>query len=486
MSNLYKVDNQPEQAPALCVDLDGTLVRSDTLVETFISVLRNWAVLFRLPFWLFQGKARFKANLARHANLNASLLPYNDVLLKFLREQKKIGRYLVLATAANENIAKGINEHLHVFDEIFASDESKNLRGEVKAKALVERFGERGFSYIGNDKFDLPVWRRAFSGVLVNVPESVAKEAANLTQIERVISNQTNRWRALLKALRPHQWVKNLLVFVPIVTSGAFNDFNAILQSIIMFAAFCCTASAIYIINDLYDIDADRKHITKRKRPFASGTLSIIFGAGAAISLILFGFFIASMLHSIIPLFLLLSYCFFSIAYSVKLKTFPLVDVFTLALLYTLRLFSGGEATGYHVSFWLLAFSGFLFLSLACIKRVSELSVLVDLGEKQASRRGYTTDDALVLQMFGVASSFLSSLIVVFYINDHAAEIAYQNPHILWLLVPFLLFWQCRLWLSTTRGYMNEDPIVYTGKDWVSWLTLFIFILIITAAKVDI
>lgn len=246
------------KALPLCVDLDGTLVRTDTLVECFIAAIRNWSILLSIPFWLFQGKAKLKANLAFHGKVDASLLPYNDSLLDYLHEQRRSGRRLVLATAANRNIAIEINRHLNIFDEIIASDESRNLRGTEKAKALVERFGIKGFCYIGNDGADIPVWKCASSGILVNVSGRVEKEAANLTLIERRFYDKPRLLQVLFKELRPHQWLKNLLVFVPIITSGAFLGFFAILNAYMMFIAFCCTASAIYIINDLYDLEADR------------------------------------------------------------------------------------------------------------------------------------------------------------------------------------------------------------------------------------
>lgn len=472
----------PTDALPLCVDLDGTLVRTDTLLETFLAATRNLYVLFRMPFWLLQGKAKLKANLAREAKIDAALLPYNDTLIEYLHEQKRLGRYLVLVTAADRNIASEVNRHLKLFDEIIASDGSQNLRGTRKAKTLTERFGRKGFCYIGNDRFDLPVWECASGGILVNVSDSVAKRAASLTPIEKRFSDKKRRAAVLLKALRPHQWLKNLLVFVPIVTSGAFGHFSCLLSASLMFAAFCCTASGIYIINDLYDLEADRQHPEKRKRPFASGALSIAAGLGTAPILIILGVVFASVLPSPWTLPLLLCYGFLSVAYSVKLKKFPLVDVFTLAGLYTLRLFAGGEATGYHVSFWLLAFSGFIFLALAITKRASELTVLMKLGKLQAAGRGYTTEDITVLKIFGISSSFTSSLVIALYIHDQAAKAVYARPQVLWFLVPLILLWQCRIWLSTERGFMRDDPIVYAGRDWVSWLIgLLVIAVVITA-----
>ena len=484
------MDNQVyTQIPAseplpLCVDLDGTLVRTDTLFDTFITAARKISTLVKIPFWLIQGKAKFKANLAQEAGLDAALLPYNGPLLAYLHEQKSRGRYLVLATAANQSIAHKVNQHLRLFDEIIASDETQNLRGEKKAEALAERFGTRGFDYIGNSRIDLSVWKYASSGILVNVSDHVAKRAEELVPIEKRFTDNRLQERDVLKALRPHQWMKNMLVFIPIITAGAFIEPSAILNAVVLFAAFCCTASGIYIVNDLYDLEADRQHPRKCQRPFASGSLSLGLGFILAPILIILGIAFAGALASAWTMPLILCYGLLSITYSVKLKELPLVDVFTLAGLYTLRLFAGGEATGYHVSFWLLAFSGFIFLALAIVKRTSELSSLVMIGRQEATRRGYTTSDINILKMFGISSTFVSSLVVALYIHDQAAKAVYEFPHLLWFIVPLMLLWQCRIWLSTERGYMQDDPIVYAGKDWVSWCIGILVMAVIVMAHI--
>jgi 4-hydroxybenzoate polyprenyltransferase len=467
----------------MCIDLDGTLVRTDTLVETFIMALKEFTTILRLPLWLWQGKAVFKEKLALHTKVDFKLLPYNRTLLEYLQHQKSSGRYLVLATAANWKIAQEVNRHLNLFDEIIASDSSRNLRGPQKAKALVDRFGDRGFCYIGNDRHDLAVWQCASSGSLVNVSDRVAKKAANLTEIENRFTERAGRGIPLLKLIRPLQWSKNLLVFVPIITSGAIYDSHAILRAFLMFIAFCCIASATYIINDLYDLDADRQHPDKRRRPLASGDLSPSVALAILPVLILAGVSFARLVPTTSTFLLLVSYALLSTAYSIKLKQFPLVDVFTLAALYTIRVFAGGEATGYHVSFWLLAFSGFIFLALAIVKRTSELDGLAKRGKQNAARRGYTTADLRVLSVFGVSSSFISSLVVALYINDRTAKESYAHPQMLWFMVPLILLWQCRLWLSTSRGYMTDDPIVYAAKDWVSWFIVFMSGIFLLAAR---
>jgi 4-hydroxybenzoate polyprenyltransferase/phosphoserine phosphatase len=468
----------------LCVDLDGTLVKTDTLLECLAAGAHKWSVVRRVLGWLLHGKARFKAQLAAHIDFKPDLLPYNNVLLQYLQDQKSYGRRLILVTAANSRIAEGVNQHLGIFDETIASDNSRNLRGKEKAKLLTDRFGHKKFSYAGNDRTDLHVWKCAYSGVLVNASRKTAKKAENTTIIEKCFNRKTHELRALFRALRPHQWGKNLLIFVPIITSKAFGDINALLNALMVFTAFCSTASAIYIINDLYDLEADRKHPNKCKRPLASGDLSI--GKSFMIVPILLFIGLAFSVATGIPQITLLLACYgaTSIIYSIKLKKLPLVDVFTLSALYATRLFSGGEATGYRVSFWLLTFSGFLFLSLAILKRTTELKTIQDREGHEVSRRGYSTEDLLVMQSFGIASSFVSSLVIALYIQSFTAGNLYGQPQILWLMVPLMLFWQCRLWLSTTRGYMHDDPIVYAVKDWVSWLVGLMAIIILFMASI--
>jgi 4-hydroxybenzoate polyprenyltransferase len=464
---------------ALCVDLDGTLVYTNTLHEAFLATVADIHTLLAVPLWLWTGKARLKQELARRARIDPTLLPYNERLLTYLREQKCAGRYLVLVTAADRSIAEAVNAHLGLFDEIIASDGNRNLRGAEKARALVERFGVRGFSYAGNDRTDLAVWREAASAVLVNAPARVARTATAVLPVDLRIDKQKTWGIALLKALRPYQWVKNLLVFVPIITANAFSDLASWFQAILLFMAFCAVASSIYLLNDLTDLEADRQHPRKKTRPFANGMLSIAVGAALVPVLFFVGLFLVGMSGAI---WLLLLYTIISIAYSLWLKEFPLVDVFVLASLYTLRLFAGGEATGHPVSLWLLAFSSFFFLSLAIMKRASELMVQQNKVQILA-RRGYMPGDLQILFLMGVSASFASALVLALYVQSPEITTRYVRPTFLWGLVPSVLFWQCRVWLATSRGYMHDDPIVYAAKDWVSQIIVGCLILILLLAS---
>jgi 4-hydroxybenzoate polyprenyltransferase len=469
-SNISRTDSlQSEVAVSspLCVDLDGTLVQTDMLVENFVASLRDWKTLLRIPFWLAAGKARLKSELAKRAKIDPATLPYCKELIDYLREQKSRGRYLVLSTAADRLSAESIASHLGCFDEILASDSMVNLSGKTKADALSVRFGERQFSYAGNERSDLAVWRSASESVLVNVSASVSRAALRTTKLEHKIETSHRRLRSLLRAVRPYQWSKNLLVFLPILTSNALGETGSWIHAGLMFLAFCAVASGLYLMNDLTDISADRKHPRKRERPFASGALPLLVGLGMVPVLLLLGGLAA--VASGAPLFVAL-YAVVSLSYSLKFKEMPLIDLFTLSALYTLRLFAGGQSTGHPVSLWLLAFSSFLFLSLVIIKRVAELDSMRREGTDRSIRRGYEVDDQTVLTAMGMGASFASSVVLALYVQSQIAILQFVRPFLLWAMVPLLLFWQCRMWLSTARGYMRDDPIVYAARDWVSWL----------------
>lgn len=467
------------RALPLCVDLDGTLVRSDTLVESLCELAPTAAIVTLAPA-LLRGKAAFKQEVAAQTRIDPRLLPYNEPLLAWLREQKAAGRMLVLATATNRAVAEGIARHVGLFDDVVASDDRHNLKGPAKAQALVERFGERGFAYAGNDASDLAVWRWAGSAVVVNAPGAVAARVRDTLPVERVIDDRPSLWPELLRAMRPHQWVKNILVFVPILTAHALGQVSAWIGGLLMFAAFCATASSIYMVNDLLDLKADRAHPRKRFRPFASGTVPLTVGIAVAAVLLLVGLGLAALGHVV---WVVCAYAAMSVGYSIILKQLPLVDVFMLAGLYTIRLYGGGEATGHRLSLWLLGFSSFLFLSLALLKRVEEFMSVASAGGSKAARRGYTAADVPILQLFGVAAAFASAIVLALFVQAEATGQVYRSPTLLWLVVPLMLFWQCRMWLSGARGYMHHDPIIYAARDWVSWTIGVAMVAVLIAAK---
>jgi 4-hydroxybenzoate polyprenyltransferase len=463
-------------AVPLCVDLDDALVRTNVGTESFFAVLAKR----RLGSLLMPGRTPLKERLGELADLDPALLPYNAELLAYLREQKAKGRSLVLVAATHSRIAHAVAHHLGLFDEVIASDGTRNLVGNARAEALVSRFGPKGFAYAGRHRRDLPVWRAAHSSVLVDPSASLRASVASAAPVDAEFRDRSSVLRAAVKAMRPHQWIKNVLIFVPIVTAHAIGDIQAWISGLGLFAAFCATASAIYIVNDLVDLSADRQHPRKRERPMASGRLPLMTGAGLAFLLLAIGVGLSAYLGT---LAIVLVYAGLSICYSLLFKEFPLVDVFLLAALYTIRVIGGGVATGHSVTFWLLAFSGFLFLSLALVKRVQELMMVALMsGDRGAARRGYHPADVAILQAFGCASAFASSVVLALFVASAAAANQYGSPELLWGTVPLILFWQCRLWLATARGYMLDDPIVYAVRDWVSWVTAACVLVLLLAA----
>jgi len=472
---------QPASALPLCVDMDGTLLKIDTLHEAALDVLgTDPRVALRLPGWLAAGKQVLKAELAARWPCAAEDLPVHEAFLEFLTAQRAGGRPIVLCTAANERIATAVAAHFGLFDAVIASDGQRNLRGPAKAQALVERFGEGGFAYAGNDATDLAVWRQAGAAVVVGAAPALVQQVRAMVPVEGVFDPPPPRGAALLRAIRPYQWVKNALCFVPLLVSGHWLDLGAWAGALVAAIAFSLAASAIYLLNDMTDIAADRRHPRKRRRPFAAGDLPILWGLIAAPVMLLAALALGFGCGMGV---ILAGYILCSLGYTFGLKQQPLADVFLLAALYCLRILGGGEASGQPVTLWLLGFASFFFLSLALIKRVSELLRVIEQGGKAAPRRGYRAADVPSLQMFGIGAVFAATILLSLYLQSSAALRIYRSPGLLWAAVPLLLFWQCRLWLSTNRGWMHDDPILFAARDWVSWLTFALLGLAVLAAR---
>lgn len=455
----------------LCVDLDGTLIRSDLLFESALSLLRrNPFYLFAFALWLAGGRARLKREIALRAEVDPAVLPYDERVIAWLREQQG-QRPQVLCTASDATLAEGVAAHLGLFDTVLASDGRRNLAGGEKGAALRERYGERGFDYAGNEFRDLKIWQHARRAVVVNGGRGLARAAGECCEVERVFERSGGGLRAWLKALRLHQWLKNLLVFLPLLASHRVLEPTAALHSVLAFLAFGLCASGVYLLNDLLDLDADRRHARKRLRPFAAGTLPLASGLLLAPLLAVAGLALAFAVS--LPFAgVLAGYYALTLAYSLQLKRIVMLDVVVLAALYTVRIIGGAVVIGGGLSFWLLAFSMFLFLSLAMLKRYTELQGLVDSGRAGASGRGYAVDDIALIQSLGGASGYMSVLVLALYINSTASEALYRHPQVLWLLCPLLLYWISRVWLIAHRGFMHDDPVVFALVDRVSRVIL--------------
>lgn len=462
--------NEIDDAVALCVDLDGTLLKSDLLYESALALLarKPWLLLL-LPLWLLRGKAGFKREIAARVELDAASLPYDERVIEALRQTQ--ARPRVLCTASDAKFARQVAEHVGLFELVLASENGVNLSGPSKAQALVERFGERGFDYMGNAAADLPVWARARLAWVVNASAAVRAQAARSAQVTRELPPAGGGARAWIKALRLHQWLKNLLVFLPLLASHRFFDSAAVADAVLAFAAFSLSASGVYLLNDLIDLDADRQHPRKRLRPFACGTLPLLHGLLAAPLLAALGLALALAVN---PAFacVLAGYYTMTLAYSLRLKRVVMVDVIALAGLYTVRIIGGAVAIGASLSFWLLAFSMFLFLSLAMLKRYTELKVVLGNGRSQANGRGYAVDDLALIQSLGSAAGYLAVLVFALYINSPESLALYARPQVLWLICPLLLYWISHLWMTSHRGRMDDDPVVFAATDRASQVVI--------------
>jgi 4-hydroxybenzoate polyprenyltransferase len=471
---LSQIVSPPEPAQAtlrpLCVDLDGTLVKSDTLVDSLLALLRKHpARVFALPGRLFQGKAAFKAFVTQSISLDVECLPYNHKLLTFLKEQHTLGRPIYLATGADVVLARRVSAHLGIFSDVLGSDGATNLTGDKKLDVLRAHLGAAAFDYVGNATPDLPLLSHATEGMVANPSRALrGKLRTRGIKPAREFLERRTLLASLVRAIRPHQWAKNLLIFLPPLLAHNFT-IPALLTALLAFVCFSLTASATYIVNDLLDIETDRHHHRKRTRPFAAGDLSPFAGAALSAVFLLIAFAGARLLPLVFYGWLAL-YLVMTLAYSLYLKKTPLLDVLTLSGLYTLRLLAGSAASGAHISHWLGGFSIFLFFSLAIVKRFAELENLRVKGSLPKNGRGYMVDDLEQLRSFGTASAFSAVVIFSIYISNNDVSKLYRHPTLLWMILPLMLLWLCRVWLLASRGKLHEDPVVFALTDVMSLL----------------
>ena len=474
---------------ALVVDLDGTLIKTDLLAETASRFLIDQPFrFFKLAVWLAEGKSALKSRLADSTSIDVASLPYNEELLTWLRAEKAQGRRIVLATASHRVLADQVAAHLDLFDEVLATDDTTNLKANAKRDALVKRYGERGFDYVGNDWPDISVWQAAAKSHVVSSSSRLIEKARSHGNLGVVMGDGKPPMAvALFKAMRPHQWMKNLLVFVPLLASHQYMNAVSLMQALLAFVVFGLTASSVYLLNDLVDVADDRHHARKRNRPLAAGDLSLLHGWIAWPVLLVLAFTLAGMVGGFLWRFTASMGIYFvlTVAYSLRLKQIPVVDVLTLAMLYTLRIIAGASAISVPLSFWLLSFSMFIFLSLAFIKRYSELRAARDAGKDGILRgRGYDPQDFELVASLGGSAGYTAVLVLALYIQDSNTASLYATPSLIWLACPLLLFWISRAWLIAHRGNMHDDPIVFALKDRVSWIVVALFGAVLVLAKV--
>ena len=467
----------------LAVDLDGTLVSTDLLWESiFLLLKKNILFVFMLPVWLFAGKAYLKRQVAERVTLDVARLPYRTQFLDFLRNEYASGRTLVLATAAAEPVARAVASELGIFSAVYSTSGTTNLSADRKAKLLVERYGRQGFDYAGNDRDDLPVFGAARQAVVV-APDRAARRFQKQTGC-KFFSGEKPTIKTYARMLRVHQWLKNLLVFVPAILAHEITKPEVLIASCLAFVAFSATASAIYIINDIVDLPVDRRHAHKKRRPFAKGQISIPFGLVVAAFLLVLTGFVCVFLPPVFTL-AIVTYLAFTTAYTFVLKRMLLGDVICLAGLYSLRLLGGTAATYIPPSFWLMAFAMFFFLSLALVKRYVELQGAAAVTEKdRIAGRGYRLEDRDVVGQCGVAAAFTAALVLALYINSESVKTLYTYPWLLWPLGPIILYVNVRIWILAHRGDMDDDPVLFLTKDWRSQIVIAFGAVLLVAAGI--
>jgi 4-hydroxybenzoate polyprenyltransferase len=452
----------------LAVDLDGTVIATDLLWEAILlAIKRNILFLFVIPFWALAGKANLKMKLASIVDLDASVLPYRAEFIAFLKTEQAKGRRLILATGSPLKFAEAVAAHLGIFDQVIATHDNVNMTSVRKRAALVAEFGDGGFDYAGNSRDDIAVFEAASRAIVVAPDKAAARYQR--THGTALFAADTFNAKVIFKLLRVHQWMKNTLVAVPAILANEFLKGDTPLALILAFVAFSLLASTIYIVNDLFDMEQDRKHKTKRNRPLAAGRISI--PAALLVAMITLVTSIAVGLYLPVEFQLvMLAYAVLTTLYTFAFKRMLLIDVLALAGLYTVRVLAGAAATRIDASFWLLAFSVFFFLSLAMVKRYVELTGVPETHVNKVAGRGYRVIDRQVLAEAGMASTFAAVLVLALYIDSDEVKLIYGSPFLLWLLCPIVLYISLRIWVLARRNEMDEDPVVFILTDWRSQL----------------
>lgn len=475
---------QNEGTAIICADVDGTVLNTDLLYESLLLAIKTSPlIVFLVPLWLLRGRAFLKARLAERASeLNVNLLPINEEVVSYLREEAAAERTVILASASDAGLIGRVAERLGFVTSIIASSEAHNCKGARKADAIVAYIGDEPWEYVGDAQADFAVWRNAAKVTCVASSEAFAQRVLRQFPNATIIRKKGASVQVLLRALRVHQWLKNALVLLPVFLAHHWFYATEVLRSVLAALAFSLCASGVYLLNDLLDLEADRQHPRKRKRPCASGELPISYAIILSPVLFTLAFLIGGFVSSEFTLILGI-YLILTTAYSFRLKALALVDIILLAILYTIRIVGGGVAAQVPVSQWLLGLSMFLFLSLACVKRFSELLVLQQRNENRTWGRGYSVGDLEQVASFGSASGYISVLVLALYVSSNDIVQLYRNPSVIWLACPLLLYWVSRIWLLARRGLVHDDPLVFAMRDKVTYIVGALGLIVFLSAK---
>ncbi|UXR63783.1 UbiA family prenyltransferase [Bdellovibrio bacteriovorus] len=453
----------------LVVDLDESLIKTDLLYEQAFSFLKkNPFNIFRMLLWLFTGgRLGLKNNMAAVIHPTVENLPYRKEVLAYIDEQKRQHHTIVLASASPQVWVQRVANHLGIFDHAIGSKDF-NLKGLSKYHHVKDTIGTGHFKYVGDSKSDLEIWSNCGSAITVNATPKVIKKLRDQSILIKEISDKLPKSKLLLQQMRVHQWAKNTLLFLPLFAAHQLN-LTSFLNVTIGFFSFGFAASAVYILNDLIDIDADRNHHSKKNRPLASGSISIkdalLTLGGASILSLIFALHVGISFLGVI-----FAYWCLNFLYSFYLKKEVILDIILLSGMYTVRLFAGAAATGILLSHWLLSFSTLFFFSLACVKRFTEL--IRSKNKPSIDGRGYRNIDQTAVLNLGIGTGLLSILVFLLYLRSPDVGQLYTNQDRLWLLTPVLLYWLGRLWLLTCRDEVHDDPVVFAIKDKISWICL--------------
>jgi len=468
MTSVAKSVPEDSGAVPLCVDLDGTLVKTDCLWEMALRALfHDFRKLATVGAGAWRGRAWLKHELCRCASIPAHTLPFNANVIALIKREKALGRRIVLVTASDQSIADAVAEHLKLFDEVIGSDGVTNLKGPAKAALLVEKFGRGGFDYVGDSPVDMPVWNAARAAYAVRPSFGLKAKLASRGNTT-IVGEAHGLLRPLVQALRPKHWVKNILVFLPLMTAHAWRQTDIWMRLGLVFCALCFAASTIYLVNDLADLESDRRHKDKWRRPIASGALSIPM-AIAAVPFCLAVTLACAASLGVGAVGLVAGYIAATVAYSFGLKTIPVLDILLLSGFYVYRIVAGAVLAPLPLSPWLIAFAMFLFVSLAAAKRYVELTSVADGGQVNL-RRGYRREDYPMIAAFGANGACLAVLVLGLYVNSDTFRALYSGAQAFWLLCPLLLYWLMRIWLLAGRGQLHEDPVIFALKDRVTWI----------------
>lgn len=465
----------------IAVDLDGTLIYADLTWELLLqSFIKS---PFRVFYLLLKTYGRL--NLLKDAlvsefgfSLQCDTLPYNTEVLTYLKQKKKEGHFLVLATASHHKQARKVADFLGLFDDVLASDQQVNLKADKKAEVLVQRFGARNFVYLGNSKDDLPVWRVAKTAICVNGSPNLFHKADCDDKVH--FSKKGSLLHVLPKLLRVYQWVKNSLLFLPLIASHQIFKGALFWETLLGFLSFSLMASSLYVVNDLFDLVHDRSHPRKKKRPLAAGTVQIPQALMIFCGTFMMSLSLGACLHNVSFLGVLCLYGVTSLAYSVALKKLVLVDVLALAFLFVVRVFAGQRIADLALTHWFILFCGFTFFSLALVKRYAEFQ---NTRKESLSGRGYQQEDFALITNLGISSALISQVIFGLYISAPSTAVLYPNPFYLWFVIPLLTYVFSYIWLSAGRGKLDDDPILFIFKKRRMYLTGFLILVCFVAAK---